>query len=58
MDCIKLFNLINPYKLAKLLGVPASTIYSWKQNGIPKWRISAILEACKKIGLDVSHCLD
>ena len=57
MNCIKLFSFIKPYKLAKLLNIPLSTVYSWKQSGIPKWRITAIIEACQTQGIDVSDCL-
>lgn len=57
MNCIKLFSKINAYKLAKLLNIPLSTVYSWKTGGIPKWRINTIIEACKNHGIDVSDCL-
>ncbi len=57
MDCIKLFAVVKPYKLAKLLNISPSTVYSWKQSGIPKWRIAAIIEACQTQGIDVSDCL-
>ena len=57
MDCIKLFNKINAYRLSKLINIPSTTVYSWKQNGVPKWRVAAIIDACKKQGIDVSDCL-
>lgn len=57
MDCIKLFAVVKPYKLAKLLNIPLSTVYSWKKNGIPKWRILQIMEVANKSGLDLSDCV-
>lgn len=57
MDCIKLFSKINAHKLSKLLNIPSTTIYSWKKNGVPKWRVAAIVEACRKYGIDISDCL-
>lgn len=58
MDCVKLFNIIKPYKLSKLLGISSSTVYSWKTGGIPKWRVAAIVEVCQKQGIDVSDCVE
>lgn len=58
MDCMKLFSFIKPYKLAKLLNIPLSTVYSWKTGGIPKWRVAAIVEVCQKQGIDVSDCVE
>ncbi len=57
MDCIKLFAVIKPYKLAKLLNIPLSTVYSWKTGGIPKWRVNSIIEVCSKQGIDISDCV-
>ena len=58
MDCMKLFKKIKAYRLATILNIPASTVYSWKIGGVPKWRISAIIEACAKQGIDISDCVE
>lgn len=44
-------------QMSKKINVPISTIQSWgRQNKIPTWRISVIIEACKKQGIDISDC--
>jgi hypothetical protein len=43
---------IKPIELARLLGIPATTVYSWKI--IPKWREVAVLDALKKNNIPVS----
>lgn len=52
----KLRKKITPYKLAKAMSVPLTTVYSWK-NKIPAWRIDSILNTCQKLGIDVSDCV-
>lgn len=56
MNYKTLFKKITPYKLSRLLNIPASTIYSWKKNGIPAWRVIQIKAAADKIGIDVLDC--
>lgn len=56
MNYKKLFSKITPYKLSQLLRIPSSTIYSWKKNGIPAWRVEQIKSAAGKLGLDLSDC--
>ena len=43
---------IKPIELARLLGIPATTVYSW--NIIPKWREVAVLDVLKKHNIPVS----
>ena len=49
MNYQDLIKLIKPFRLAKLMNIPATTVYSWKYNGIPSWRITAIKEALKAV---------
>ena len=37
---------IKPMELARKLGIPPTTVYSWKK--IPKWREDAVLKALKE----------
>ena len=57
MNYQDLIKLIKPFRLAKLMNIPATTVYSWKKNGVPKWRVASIVEACRKYGIDISDCL-
>lgn len=43
---------IKPIELARILGIPATTVYSW--DIIPKWREVAVIEALKKNNIPVS----
>lgn len=52
----KLINKIKPYRLSKILGIPSSTIYSWRKSGIPSWRVEQIKAAALKFGIDLSDC--
>lgn len=45
------------YALAKEMGVPPTTVYSWKEHKkVPSWRVDSVLMACKKLGIDLSDC--
>ena len=57
MDLLELFKRIKPFRLAKFLNIPPSTIYSWKKSGIPSWRVSAVIDVCQKLGVDISDCI-
>ncbi len=57
INCKNLFKVMTPYKVAKILNIPISTVYSWKRfNKIPVWREGAILTACSRLGIDISDC--
>lgn len=43
---------ITPIELARILGIPRSTVYSW--DVVPKWREDAVLTALKKNNIPVS----
>ena len=58
MDYNKLIKKIKPLRLAKLMNIPATTVYSWKYSGIPYWRVPAVMKACKELGVDISDCLE
>lgn len=46
-------------KAAKIFNVPISTVQYWqRKNSVPAWRISAIQEACNKMGIDISDCYE
>ena len=58
IDINKILTKISFYSLAKAMGIPRTTVYSWKENKkIPAWRVDSVLKACKKLGLDVSDCV-
>lgn len=43
------------YALAKEMGVPPTTVYSWKEKKkVPSWRVGSVLNACRKMGIDIS----
>ena len=50
LDDLKKF--IRPIELARLLKIPATTVYSWKK--IPKWREVAVIGVLKKNNIPVS----
>lgn len=54
----KVFKKVTPYMLGKTMNISLSTVYSWKKTEIPLWRVSAIQDACNKIGIDISDCYD
>lgn len=43
---------IKPIELARILRIPATTVYSW--DVIPKWREDAVKKALKKNNIPVS----
>lgn len=57
INLAKLTEKISLYRLAKTMDIPLSTIYSWKGT-IPKWRVSDIVAACGKLGIDISDCME
>lgn len=55
----KLIKKISLHKLAVAMGLPISTVYSWKYlNKVPAWRTDAIIESCRKLGVDISDCIE
>ena len=42
---------IKPMELARQLGIPPTTVYSWKV--IPKWREEAVKKVCEKKGIKI-----
>ena len=57
LNAKKLFKKLTAYKLAHLIGVPISTVYSWR-NTIPAWRTSDIEKACAEQNIDISDCYE
>lgn len=51
MQTIKQF--IKPMDLARELGIPPTTVYSWDK--IPSWRIDAVIKVLKKHNIPVSR---
>lgn len=51
----KLRKKITPYKLAKEMSIPLTTVYSWKEK-VPAWRTESVLATCAKLGVDISEC--
>lgn len=58
MNYRKLIKIIKPNQLAKLMKIPATTVYSWKKCGIPAWRVTDIAAACEKNNIDISDCYE
>lgn len=42
---------ISPMELARKLGIPPTTVYSW--GVIPRWREDAVRKVCEKNGIKV-----
>jgi hypothetical protein len=57
LNAKKLFKKITAYRLAHLIKIPVSTVYSWKDK-IPVWRTSDIETACTAQGIDISDCYE
>lgn len=58
IDINKLIKKISLHRLAVIMGLSTSTVYSWKYLGnIPEWRTSAVVEACSRNGIDISDCI-
>lgn len=55
----ELIKKVSLHKLAVTMGLPISTVYSWKYtNSVPAWRVIAVVEACRKLGVDISDCVE
>ncbi|MBO6305450.1 MAG: hypothetical protein J6M62_10305 [Selenomonadaceae bacterium] len=54
----KLFKKISPYKLAKEMKIPVTTVYSWKKENrkIPAWREKDVEDACFRMGIFINDC--
>ena len=50
MDLIDQLKKINILMLSRLMKIPATTIYAWRDKGkIPSWRINTLEKALKKV---------
>ena len=39
--------------VSKMLGVPVSTVHSWRSNGIPHWRLDRVRDLAADHGVTV-----